>query len=264
MLIYPYDYYKTRLLVCCFFIAVTVAVAEASTQTARLSTIDVYWKRGVAIVKVSKPLPGLAIVDTGGYTELRKEHPRNFETYYHGLPIDMAIGPDYLAHHRVLLAQTESGHPIRVPLEIRTKDSSTFAFVTCTIGSRPYRFLLDTAALAWDTRDQKHATPLGVTFVGRAAFAALHRQEQNRPGSSWQIMNESGRFVTEPSLIVASLRCGRAGTSSAIVVERSDDTTYDFLKKSFGIRVDGDVGLGGLPGRGWIVDFPARLLTVER
>jgi hypothetical protein len=65
-------------------------------------------------------------------------------------------------------------------------------------------------------------------------------------------------------VIVASFRCGSAGTSSAIVVERSDDTTYNLLKKTLGLTVDGDVGLGGLPGRGWIVDFPARLLTVER
>jgi hypothetical protein len=243
--------------------AMTGAPAETSAQAARLSTIDMYWKRGVVIVKVSKPVAGRAIVDTGGNTELRKEHPRDFETYYHGLPIDMAIGPDYLARHRVLLADTESGRPLRVPLDITTKDAFTLAFVTCTIGSQPYRFLLDTAALAWSTHDNAHATPLGVTFVGRAAFAALRRQEHNRPGRLWQIMNESGRFVSEPSLIVATLRCGSAGTSSAIVVERSDDTTYHLLKKTFGFTVDGDVGLGGLPGRGWIVDFPDRLLTVE-
>jgi hypothetical protein len=88
--------------------------------------------------------------------------------------------------------------------------------------------------------------------------------KQNWRGARRQIMGESGNFVTEPSLTVASLTCGAVTTRKAVVVERSDDTTYRFLESMFGLRVDGDVGLGGLPGIGWTIDFPSRLLTVTR
>jgi hypothetical protein len=124
--------------------------------------------------------------------------------------------------------------------------------------------LLDTAAFGWASTDTKHAQPTGVTLVSSKMFSALRTDAQNRPGPTWQIMNESGHFVTEPSLVAASVTCGEVTSRNVILVERSDDTTYQFIRKELGLTVDGDVGLGGLQGIGWTIDFPARLLTVHR
>jgi hypothetical protein len=250
---------------CCGFL--TAAWALASQQRGivqRLATLDGFWQRGAIVVALTQPVVGRSIVDTGGATESRKSHPRDFDTYYHGLPIQFAIGPDYLAHRRILLANTYSGKGLRAPLDVLRKGQETFAFVNCTAGAVRYRMLLDTAAFAWASTDTKRAQPIGVTLVSSKTFSALRAEAQNRLGRTWQVMNESGHFATEPSLIVSSFTCGEVTSRNAIIVERSDNTTYQFIRKEVGLTVDGDIGLGGLQGIGWTIDFPAHLLTVHR
>jgi hypothetical protein len=256
---------RTAWLACCWLLAAPCATAAQDRSiTQRFATIAAFWGRGVIVVALTKPVTGRAIVDTGGATESRKQHPKDFDAYYHGLPIQFAIGPDFLARRRILLAYTGAGKALRVPLDVATNAQDTLAFVSCTAGAARYRMLLDTAAFAWLSSDTNHAQPIGVTLVSSQTFAALRADPQSRPGPTWQIMNESGHFVNEPSLIASSLTCGDVTTRHAMVVERSDNTTYQHIRKEFGLTVDGDVGLGGLPGLGWTLDFPARLLTIHR
>lgn len=256
---------RTAWFACCWLVATACASAlQGGSVTQRFTTIAAFWGRGVIVVSLTKPVIGRAIVDTGGFTESRKQHPKDFDAYYHGLPIQFAIGPDYLAHRRILLANTGAGRALRVPLDVAAKGQDTLAFVGCTAGAARYRMLLDTAAFAWSSADTNHAQPVGVTLLSSQTFTTLHADPRNRPGPTWQIMNESGHFVNEPSLVASSLTCGDVTTRNAIVVERSDNTTYQYIRKQFGLAVNGDIGLGGLPGIGWTLDFPARLLTVHR
>jgi len=255
-------------LVACWLLgALGVPPTTASRATAkeaagaRLSVISAFWHRGIILVDL--PSMGRGIVDTGGYTESRRQHPRNFETYYHGLPIGFSLGPDYLVRSPVVLG-VDGRAALRVPLLLITNDQGTFAFTDCIAGGARYRMLLDTAALAWAAADTERARPVGVTLVRAAVFSALRAGKQNQPGPPWEIMGESGHFVSEPSISVAALTCGAVTTHNAIIVERSDNTTYELLRKTLGFTVDGDVGLGGLPGVGWTIQFPSKLLIVHR
>src|SRR5215469_17794235 len=96
---------------------------------------DHFWRQGIIIVSLTKPKPAQAILDSGGVSESREKAKSDFETYYHGLPIEMAVGADYLANHRVVLGQP-SENPITVPLDVRTQQHETVAFLSCDIGSR--------------------------------------------------------------------------------------------------------------------------------
>jgi hypothetical protein len=173
------------------------------------------------------------------------------------------LGPDYLARGPVVLG-SDGRAALHVPLLLITNDQGTFAFTDCMAGGAHYRMLLDTAALAWAAADSERAKPVGVTLVRAGMFSALRARKQNKPGPTWEIMGESGHFVSEPSMIVASLTCGAVTTHNAVIVERSDNTTYDLLGKMLGFTVDGDIGLAGLPGVGWTIQFPLKLLIVHR
>jgi hypothetical protein len=220
------------------------------------------WARNIPIVAV--PSPGgfmRAIVDTGGFTESKAHHPRDFVTYYHGLPISMAIGPDYLRDRSVTLGTPSGGAPETIPLDVMTKNGSTSALLSCNIGGQPYRMLLDTAALAWSKSDTARASPVGVIFLAGPAFTDVLARHPDWQTQEHQIAGED-RFVTARSMIAPETACGGVVRRNRLIVERSDPTTFAYLAKSFGVAVQGDASLSAFSGKSIRLDFPNRSLQV--
>ena len=243
---------------------VLAAAIGAAAPSTRLTIDPKYWALDIPIVSLEQP-KGVAIVDTAGFTESKKLHPRNFATYYHGLPIDFAIGPDYLNVHRLELGTLE-GNAWTVTLDVQTRNGQTFAFASCTIGESRFRLLLDTAALAWTSSDSDRAFPFGVVFLTSQSFANLRRSEPSwvyRPNGV-QIMSESGRFVDEPAVEAPKITCGDLTTTNVDVVERSDSTTYDWFANKFGQPIAGDASLAAFRGNGVVINLPAMQLNVYR
>jgi hypothetical protein len=84
----------------------------ATSTTMRVSLVTLHalpsrWAAGVIVVRVRTATgAALAVLDTGGYTETKARHPRNFSTYYRGLPVSRSLGPDYLRSRVVTIGTT--------------------------------------------------------------------------------------------------------------------------------------------------------------
>lgn len=241
-------------------------LAAAHTVSPRFSVIQSQWQRNIPVVVVvdSKGEKIPAIIDTGGVTESRASNPRDFYTYYSGLPVELAVGGDYLKDHRLMLGSFSPAGALTLKVDVRSHQSLVNAFVSCRIGAVEYYMLFDTAALAWRIADRTHSRPSGVIFLRKPAFQRLLRSNPTWPleMSSFQIVNERGHFVTAPSVVAPRVVCGPVVRQARVIVERDDDTTYALLRRVFGVEVDGDVGLAALSGPGLQIDYPNRELRI--
>jgi hypothetical protein len=228
-----------------------------------LAIVASFWAANVPVGRFAFPGGNLtAIVDTGGTTELRKTHPKDFATYYHGLHVDAAIGADYLRDHAIELGSV-SANADSVSLDVRTVKHQTTAFVRCTIAQTSYRMLLDTAALAWKSTDTGALHPLGVIYLGRAAFDGVARRLNVAVASAaYRIVDGRGRFIAARSLIAPNTRCGDVQRKERLIVERTDSSTYAGMKQTTGLDVDGDVSLSAFEGSGLLIDFPHKHLVI--
>jgi hypothetical protein len=215
----------------------------------------------IPIVPYAPAPGGTAMVDTGGQSETALRHPLDFGSLYRGLGVGYVLGIDYLKIHTVD-AGTTSGKPQSVvALDVRTSKEWTLAFVTCTIGGKDYRMLLDTAALVWPSNSPSE--PKGAIYLATGAFEALHRSHPQWPyraGGSW-IVDARDHFVEARSM-QASTSCGGVKRDNRLLVERTDDSTYRYMRQLFDIRVDGDASLAAFEANGVRIDFPARELRV--
>lgn len=198
-----------------------------------------------------------AIIDTGGVTETAAGNPVDFQTYYRGLGVGLALGANYLATHTVPAGHTRGKPKQAVKLDVRTSGSWTLAFVDCSIGGHSYRMLLDTVALAWPSAAA--SAPSAVLYLSSSAFTKLHSRHPAYPyypGGEW-IVNSQPAFVEAPSL-TATTNCNGVVSTGQRIVERADDSTYRFLMQLFGLRVDGDASLAAFPAAGVVFDYPKR------
>lgn len=247
----------------CMLRPLLVAVLGLSAATAvTFSVSPRQWARNVPVVTVPSA-DGFtnAIVDTGGFTESKAHHPRDFVTYYHGLPISMAIGPDYLRDRSVTLGTPSKATPETIPLDVITKNRDTFALLGCTIDDRSYRMLLDTAALAWRDSDAVRRSPAGVILLSEPSFTSIFRRHPRWATHDHQIAKDDG-FVEARAMVVPQTFCGGAMRKNRLIVERSDATTFNYLAKSFGVTVQGDASLSAFSGKSIRLDFPNRTLQV--
>jgi len=234
------------------------ALVSPSTQLAPDTS---YWARNIIVAPLGASTR--AILDTGGSSEKRSDSPKDFETYYHGLRIDAALGQEFAAHRIVIGPMGARAE--RIPLDVRRQGNVSIAAITCRIGTEAYQLLFDSAALAWDERDTTHSRPFGTIFLSKSTFERLGITEKSwRRPARVEIMNESGQFVAEPALQAPQIKWGNLITRDALIVERSDSTTYDSLKKRFGVRIDGDASLEAYHGRGILIDFAHNDLRVFR
>ncbi len=197
-----------------------------------------------------------AIVDTGGVTETKERRPADFQTYYSGLPISVALGADYLRDHEVSAGSSE-GTPQAIPLRVRTVGKATVAVVECTIGGSTYQMLLDTAALAWRSSDSEHRSPQAVIFLSGPAFTELAGAHPAWPiaADGYQIVTERGLFVAARSLVAPRVECAGHASTARLVVERDDLTTYQRLKLNLGEDIQGDASLSAFPAKGVTLEF---------
>ena len=228
-----------------------------------LTPLEPSWSSRIPIVTVSTSGKAIsAIVDTGGITESRKRSPRDFATYYSGLPIELAIGVDYLRRHVVTIGKA-AGPSQSVPLSVRTESHLTSAFVRCRLGRHSLLMLLDTAALAWRSADLAHSAPFAVVFLRPSQFQVLERNNIGSVSAIVQIADEEGGFRLEPSITTSALICPNAGRAAAVTIVRRDDaTTFLLLKRIYHLDIDGDVSLAASPGKAVAIDFPRQLMFI--
>jgi hypothetical protein len=224
-----------------------------------LKVLPSAWSRGIAVVHLHSGYGDeLAVLDTGGYTESKAKHPRNFGTYYKGLPVSQSLGPDYLVDHIVSIGGTH-GPTETSALEIRTWRGGTFAFVSCKIGGEQYRLLFDTAAFAWPLAGASHVSPQAAVFVRPQVFSKIKTDEP--PTLAYEIVDSRGAFV-HARTIRAAVQCGGSTRVRRLLVERVDPSTYEWFSRALALNVDGDASLDAFRGAGIRIDFPSRTLTV--
>ena len=224
-----------------------------------LKALPSAWRRGIAVVHLHTGYGyELAVLDTGGYTESKAKHPRNFGTYYKGLPVSQSLGPDYLLDHIVTIGGTH-GPTETSALEIRTWRGEAFAFVSCKIGGEQYRLLFDTAAFAWPLSDASHVSPQAAVFVRPYVFSKI--KTDGRPKVAYEIVDSRGEFVPARA-IRAAIQCGGSTRMRRLLVERVDPSTYEWFSRALALNVDGDASLDAFRGAGIRIDFPSRTVTV--
>jgi hypothetical protein len=252
-----------------FILSLAVIVSLGAPRTLRafslpataivLKALPSTWSRGIAVVHLHRGGGDeLAVLDTGGYTESKAKHPRNFSTYYRGLPVSQSLGPDYLLDHVVTIGGTHGPTETSL-LEIRTWRGGAFAFVSCKIGDEQYRLLFDTAAFAWPLSDASHASPQAAIFVRPQVFSKIQNGGPSK--GAYEIVDSRGAFV-HARTIRAAVRCGGSTRMKRLLVERVDPSTYEWFSKALAINVVGDASLDAFSGAGIRIDFPRRTLTV--
>lgn len=238
--------------------AVILAGASPAPSVREYAVDPGWWREHVALVHVK--IAGkvhTAILDTGGFTELRAASPRDFETYYRGLPIDAAVGADTLARYVVTLGKPADTTPITLAVAVRHLRHETFAFVPVTIDRKRFTMLFDTGAVGWLRSDVAYQRPFGISFLRSSVFQDLHRHHPQWAfhASAVRVANEKGAIVRASSITVPSLAVGSIIAGPVTFIERADDTTYAAIWRLAKIDVNGDLGLNALDPKWITLDF---------
>jgi hypothetical protein len=225
----------------------------------------IWWQNHVAIIHVDiEGKQRTAIVDTGGYTQLRSSSPRDFEGYYRGLKIDAAIGADILPRYVMTLGRVDREVPIA--LRVQSFRHERYAFLSVVVAEHRLTMLLDTGALAWAPSDTSYRYPFGISFLRASVFEDIRRHHARWPffRAAVHVIDARGRSVLADAVEVPSITVGPLTTGPVRFIKRCDDTTYATLRKIGNINVSGDLGLDALHPVGLRLDISRSTLGIGR
>jgi hypothetical protein len=243
-------------------------LATSSYPIVRTFAVDpIWWQRHVAVIHVHiEGKERTAIVDTGGYTQLRSSSPRDFEGYYRGLPIDAAIGADILPKYVMTLGRVDPSREVLIALRVQSFRHERYAFLPVVVGDQRLTMLLDTGALAWAPSDISHRHPFGISFLRASVFEDLRRRHPGWPffRAAAYVIDAQGKFVLADAVEVPSITVGSITAGPVRFIERADDTTYATLRKIGNIEVSGDLGLDAFNPVGLCLDISRSTLGIGR